>query len=618
MVPLSLRRCAQIFADFTLAIAAWGAAYFTRFNFDLQAISDNVRFGPLAFTALLQVGAIAAVGNYARLWRYTSIADLRLLILGVGLGTLVVFGLKLGLPQTFYLPRGVLFAQPFFFLIGLTAARVLWRMLKERAARGSVPEFGDPIIVVGAGKAAASLLNEFHRSRRWRPVALLDDDPAKRGSVIHGVRVRGTTDDFARESVRLNVRKVVIAIPSLPEGRRNDLARKLSAQGGEVYTLPPLDALRRGDVVDDSMRRVRPEELLRRAPVVVDRALLRNAIAGKIVLVTGAGGSIGSELCRQIADLQPRLLVLFELSEYALYQISEELRDSWHQLDLATVIGDVKDEQRVGEVMSRYRPQIVFHAAAYKHVPMMEQINAFEAVRNNSLGSMTVAAAAVKAGVERFILISTDKAVNPTNVMGASKRLAELLAQQVVAGKDLKLSIVRFGNVLGSAGSVIPKFIEQIRRGGPVTVTHPDITRYFMSIPEAAQLVMLSATIGRGGEIFVLDIGEPVRIVDLAEDLIRLLGRSRQEIDIVYTGLRPGEKLYEELLCDQETTLQTDHPRIRVARASSPPIGIQEQFCAWIREKPTRSDFEVRKFLQRLVVEYTPDPRYAVAHERVA
>jgi FlaA1/EpsC-like NDP-sugar epimerase len=279
------------------------------------------------------------------------------------------------------------------------------------------------------------------------------------------------------------------------------------------------------------------------------------------------------------------------------------------------VIGDVRDENRVQEVMTRYRPDVVFHAAAYKHVPLMEQVNAFEALRNNAQGTFVIATAAVRAAVGKVVVVSTDKAVNPTNVMGATKRLAEMLVQEVTAGHETRVSIVRFGNVLGSAGSVIPKFVEQIQRGGPVTVTHPEITRYFMSIPEAAQLVVLSSSIGRGGEIFVLDMGAPVRIADLARDLIHLMGKTEREIDIVYTGLRPGEKLFEELLFDTETTLPTEHQRLRVARVRPPTAGARSAFSEWLRERPLRSDFEVRQFLRRMVPEYTPDERY---HRRAA
>jgi FlaA1/EpsC-like NDP-sugar epimerase len=617
-IALTHRRLAQIALDLSLAFVAWGVAYAVRFNFDLGPIRTYLKPPSIVVFALLQVAALFAVGTYSRLWRYTSLPDLRLLVAGVGLGTFLVLALVVAAPAYLWAPRGVLLAQPIFFLVLISAARIAWRLLMESRRQRSKVEFGEPIFVIGAGSTAVALLTEFQRTGRWRAVGLLDDDPAKQRRVLLGVRVLGTLADFARESARLHVHKAVIAIPSMPQKQREELARNLSAHGAEVYTLPPIDSLHPGAVVDASMRRVRPEELLRRDPVILDRAGLKQGVEDKVVLVTGAGGSIGSELCRQIAELQPAALVLLELNEFALYQISEELRDTWRHAQIVTAIGDVKDETRITELMTRYRPSLVFHAAAYKHVPLMEQVNAFEALRNNAWGSMVVARAAAGAGVERLVVVSTDKAVNPTNVMGATKRLAEMLVQEVTAASALRVSIVRFGNVLGSAGSVIPKFVEQIQRGGPVSVTHPDITRYFMSIPEAAQLVVLSSSVGKGGQIFVLDMGEPVRIVDLAEDLIRLMGHSREDIDIVFTGLRPGEKLFEELLFDQETTLQTEHPRIRIARAQPPRFGLADEFVAWMREKPARSDFEVRQLLARLVSEYTPDARVHTALERAA
>jgi len=612
---MSWRRRLQVVVDLVLALGAWVAAYLVRFNFDFAAAEEYfVPTAILAF-AVVQVGVLVIVGVYSRLWRYTGLQDLRLMIVGVALGALVVLAMVAIFPRMFFAPRSTLLAQPAFFLMLIAGVRVLWRMMRENSAQKQTLEYGEPVIVVGAGDAGATLLREFERSHRWRAVALLDDDPHKRNSVVNGVRVEGTLADFPTLSLRFRAHKVVIAIRSMDRDQRIALARRLSEQGAEVYTLPPRDTLHKGEVTDDAIRRVRPEDLLRRNQVSLDANLLIAGIAGKVVLVTGAGGSIGSELCRQLADLQPTLLVMFELNEFALYEIDEELHAGWTTLARASVIGDVRDENRVQEVMTRYRPDVVFHAAAYKHVPLMEQVNAFEALRNNALGTLVIANAAMRAAVAKLIVVSTDKAVNPTNVMGATKRLAEMLVQDATAGHEIKVSIVRFGNVLGSAGSVIPKFVEQIQRGGPVTVTHPEITRYFMSIPEAAQLVVLSSTLGRGGEIFVLDMGAPVRISDLARDLIQLMGKTEREVDIVYTGLRPGEKLFEELLFDTETTVPTEHERLRIARARPPTAAARAMFAEWLRERPLRSDFEVRQFLHRLVPEYTPDERY---HRRAA
>jgi FlaA1/EpsC-like NDP-sugar epimerase len=349
------------------------------------------------------------------------------------------------------------------------------------------------------------------------------------------------------------------------------------------------------------------DDLLGRDPVQLDEAGLHAFLDGRTVLVTGAGGSIGSELCRQIARFAPARIVLFEASEFALYAIEQEFRDRRDAPPIAAVIGDAKDRRRVSEVFERYRPQIVFHAAAYKHVPLMEQENAFLAVENNVLSTIVLARAARAVGTEKFVLVSTDKAVNPTNVMGASKRLAELACRvlQDDGPRATQLVVVRFGNVLGSTGSVVPRFHEQIARGGPVTVTHPDIQRYFMSIPEAAQLVVQAAVMGKGGEIYVLDMGEPVRIADLAKELIRLSGLSEQDIRIEYTGLRPGEKLYEEPLADSETTLPTPHPKLRIARVRAEiQPGFLDELLRWLADPADTTADAVRAQLRRWVPEY--------------
>ncbi|MGH8721180.1 MAG: UDP-N-acetylglucosamine 4,6-dehydratase family protein, partial [Burkholderiales bacterium] len=341
--------------------------------------------------------------------------------------------------------------------------------------------------------------------------------------------------------------------------------------------------------------------------VVLDDAGLRGLIEGKCVLVTGAGGSIGAELCRQIARYAPSRLVLYELSEFALYAIEQEFRDRFAHVAATAVIGDAKSEPRVREAFARFRPQLVFHAAAYKHVPLMEGENAFQAVANNVLSTVVTARAAQAAGAAKFVLVSTDKAVNPSSVMGASKRLAELACQALASDGRTQFVTVRFGNVLGSAGSVIPRFREQIARGGPLTVTHRDVQRYFMSIPEATQLVLQAALMGKGGEIFVLDMGEPVRIADLARQLIRLSGYAEADIRIEYTGLRPGEKLYEELLADAEKTLATPHPKLRVARASSSANGaLVEEVLAWTAAARDPGPEAVRERLRAWVPEYVP------------
>jgi len=361
-----------------------------------------------------------------------------------------------------------------------------------------------------------------------------------------------------------------------------------------------------GRVSVSEVRRVDVEDLLGRDPVRIHTAEVREYLRGKSVMVTGAGGSIGSELCRQIARFEPSVLVCFDISEFALYRLSEEFATHFPTVQLLALAGDVKDAVRVDEVITRYHPHAIFHAAAYKHVPLMEDENAWQAVRNNVLGTWQVARSAVACGVARFVLVSTDKAVNPTNVMGATKRLAEQVCQALSSEGRTQFEIVRFGNVLGSAGSVIPKFQEQIASGGPVTVTHPDITRYFMSIPEAAQLVLQAGSMGQGGEIFVLDMGDPVKIADLARDMIRLSGHTEEQIRVVFTGLRPGEKLFEEVLADAEETRATHHPKLRIARAQSVEEGRLVELLNWLRQRRAVGGAEVRRELRRWVPEYAP------------
>jgi len=424
---------------------------------------------------------------------------------------------------------------------------------------------------------------------------------------VQGVPVLGRLDDVARIASAYQVQAVIIAMPSATASVRRHAVELVVGAGLKALTVPALADVLAGRVAAAEVRQVELEDLLGRDPVLLDDSGLKQQLAGKSVLVTGAGGSIGSELCRQIIRFGPRRLVFLEQSEFALYSIEQEFAGQ----PVSCVMGDVKDAERMAAVFAEYRPDVVFHAAAYKHVPLMERANAWEAVKNNVQGTLNVARAALAAGAGEFVLISTDKAVNPTNVMGASKRLAEMACQAVQAqASATRFVMVRFGNVLGSSGSVIPRFREQIARGGPVTVTHPEIIRYFMLIPEAAQLVLqaglMAAREAEGGRIFVLDMGEPVKIVDLARDMIRLSGFADEEIKIEFTGLRPGEKLYEELLADGESTLPTPHPKLRIAKPSSAPdqqwLNDLEHWLA----AAGRDEAEVKAGLRHRVPEYRP------------
>ena len=538
------------------------------------------------------------------MWRFSGFGEVKRLTLAcAAAGTLAAaVVLALGLAKV---PRAVLALHPVVALMGLCVVRIGYRMLYEHLRSritGSQREIRRAI-VMGAGAAARLLLAGIHE-QGWVVLGLLDDDPSKRRARIGGVPVLGPLAAVAEKAVRGAATHIVIALPGATPAQRRRALDLAGGTGLPVLTVPTVDELRTGKSQVERLRDIEPEDLLGREPVQLDDAGIRHTLAGKTVLVTGAGGSIGSELCRQLALHAPARLVLVEQSEFNLYRIEQELSEDQPGLALVRLIGDVKDLAQMRQIFQRWQPQVVFHAAAYKHVPLMEDLNAAAALRNNTLGTHHAALAAAEAGCERFVLISTDKAVNPTNVMGASKRAAEMVVSTLAAQHPAtRFMAVRFGNVLGSSGSVIPKFKEQIARGGPVTVTHPDIIRYFMTIPEAARLVLQAAAIGESGQVLVLDMGEPVRIVDLARQLILLAGHTPDEIAIEFTGLRPGEKLFEELLADADDTAPTAVPRLRVARLMQRPEGIDD-LLAWAAESTQPESAAVRTRLAAVVPEY--------------
>ncbi|RLJ67986.1 polysaccharide biosynthesis protein [Sulfurisoma sediminicola] len=596
-------RSALAFLHDLLATALmWLFAYWVRFNFEVPREFSAGAQGALLWVTPLYVAVYAWLGLYRGIWRYASMGDLRRLLVAVGLGALCVASVAY-MTQATGIPRSVLLLHPILLVVVMGGSRFLYRAWKDGHIAFMRHEGTVPVLVLGAGDAAAQLLGELARSRDWHAVGLLDDNAQKHGRRIHDVPILGALADIAQHAERCQARHAIIAMPSASSATRRRAAELAAAAGLTVLTVPAFSDLMQGRVAISHVRKVELEDLLGREQVQLDDEGLHRLLTDKVVLVTGAGGSIGSELCRQIAGLGPRQLVFYELSEYALYAIDQEFAGK----PIRCMVGDVKDGAALEATFSQYRPDVVFHAAAYKHVPLMENENAWQAVRNNVLGTLRVARAAIAESVGEFVLISTDKAVNPTNVMGASKRLAERVCEALQCeAAATRFVMVRFGNVLGSSGSVIPKFREQIALGGPVTVTHPDIIRYFMLIPEAAQLVLQAAAQGQGGEIFVLDMGEPVKIADLARDMIRLSGFTEDEIAIEFTGLRPGEKLYEELLADGETTLPTPHPKLRVMKAEQAPD------ATWLAEleewlaAPVRSEAEVKEGLKRWVPEYRP------------
>ena len=604
------RQPLSLLIDGAVICICWNIAYLFRLGFERswQARPGYDHWVMLGVTATyLLVFVVAKVPR--AMWRFSGFGELKRLMLACALAGLIS-AVAILLLQLVQVPRTVLLLHPLISLLGLCMVRLGYRMLYEHA-RARITGNDNEVrraIVLGAGEAARLLLAGLHQEG-WTVLGLLDDDPAKRGARILGTPVLGTLAEMAQLGVMREATHVITAMPGATAAQRRRAIDLASTTGLPVLTVPSFSELRAGTARIERVRAIEPEDLLGRDPVQLDEAGISECLAGKTVLITGAGGSIGSELCRQVARFGPARLVLFELSEIALYTIEQELSETFPHLPLVRLIGDVKDAVNLRRVFERCKPQVVFHAAAYKHVPLMEEDNAWAALRNNTLGTYLTAKAAGEAGVERFVLISTDKAVNPTNVMGASKRAAEMaLSQLATQGYATRFMAVRFGNVLGSSGSVIPKFKEQIARGGPVTVTHPDITRYFMTIPEAARLVLQAAAIGESGQVLVLDMGEPVKIVDLARDLIRMSGHSLIDIGITFAGLRPGEKLYEELLADADNTLSTVHPRLRIALLSSAEAQgmMQDLANGLVHLGSEASDETIKGWLRVAVPEYGP------------
>jgi FlaA1/EpsC-like NDP-sugar epimerase len=613
-----LRTLLAVGHDIFAIILAWSLAYLLRFNLELPSNYFLELLATLPWVAPLQWFVFWQSGLYKGIWRYASLNDLRRIVLAVLFAAAIIPFVLWMLRSDLVVPRTVLVLNPLLLMLMMGGSRLIYRMWKESGLYGSFKLSAEPVLVLGAGDAAVSLSKELAKNPAWQLVGFLDDSDNRQNCILNGTKVLGRVDELPRWVEHFGIKRVIIAMPSQSHSQRKRAIQLCHEAQVQPMTVPSFDDLMSGKVAVSQLRAIELDDLLGRDPVSLDTAGLHGLLTDQVVLVTGAGGSIGSEMCRQVARFNPAKLVLFEQSEFALYTLEQELQQTFPLLNFICLVGDVRDAARVNEVLEQQQPRVLFHAAAYKHVPMMEQNNAWQAIRNNVLGTWTIARAAQLHGIEKFVMISTDKAVNPTNVMGASKRLAELVCQSLqfpsadVRAGGTRFVMVRFGNVLGSTGSVIPKFRAQIAQGGPITVTHPDITRYFMSIPEAAQLVLQAGLMGQGGEIFVLDMGEPVKIVDLAKDLIRLSGLSEEDIKIQFSGLRPGEKLYEELLADNEHTLPTPHPKLRIAQAQQADAAWLMRLLDWT-EATSKPDAQVRADLRGWVPEYRPAENSASA-----
>ena len=582
-----LRRPFQLLADVAVLCAAFFLAYLFRFDFRLEEYYLDNALNQLPFVVLVQFASLFIVGAYSIIWRYVSLEDIKSFLKAAFISGVILILVRLLLePERFIrwqVPLSIILMDAIFAFAGLLGLRVLRRFIYEMSEKRSF-QFGKKrkipksALIIGAGRLGAATIKEVsgRADTELDVKGFVDDDRRKKGGSVGGVKVLGTTDDLARLADELNVNQVVLAIDS---ANSKDIRRILDicrAIPVKAQIVPSLNEIAHGRVSVSRIRDVQIEDLLGRAPVELDDENLHDFLTGKIVMVTGAGGSIGAELVRQIADFNPQLLLLVERAEFALFQIERELVKSFPETEFIPLLADISDATRMREIFREYKPEVVFHAAAHKHVSLME-INPTEAVKNNIFATKLVGEIAGEFGTKDFVLISTDKAVNPTSVMGASKRIAEIVLQNLNQIYSTNYMAVRFGNVLGSTGSVIPIFREQIQEGKALTVTDPQMTRYFMTIPEASQLVLQAGALGTGGEIFILDMGEPVKILDLAEDMIRLSGlQPYEDIDIVFSGAKQGEKLFEELEITGENLLKTKHPKIfigKIATYSSEEVG---------------------------------------------
>ena len=573
---------------------------------------------------VLYIAVFYLFGLYNRLWQYASTGELLSIVYAVTVGTggtaavVYFYGVAQAATYPFRMPHtaAILLWLAMVFLIG--GSRFIWRILQENTYDRHTPGSQKQVLIIGAGDAGVLAVRELKNRnyRDGRPMGFIDDDRSKIKLKILGIPVLGSRKDISRVIKGHNIDEVIIAMPSASGEAVREIVEICEKCGIDLKIMPGVYDIISGDISVNPIRQIQVEDLLGRDPVCVDLQEVAGYVAGETVFITGAGGSIGSEICRQIARFNPGKLVLIGHGENSIFDIEQELRSEHPGIDYITEILDIKDRQKVDLIFARYKPGVVFHAAAHKHVPLMER-NPEEAMKNNVVGSQNLAEAADKTNVKIFVSISTDKAVNPTSVMGATKRTVEMLIQSLDRRSQTKFVAVRFGNVLGSSGSVIPTFKRQIAKGGPVTVTHPDMVRYFMTIPEAAQLVIQAGSMAKGGEIFILDMGKPVKIVDLAKDLIRLSGLEPEvDIKIEFTGIRPGEKLFEELLTAEEGITSTKHSRIFVAKPNVIDVKLLEELTHIVRERGsylTRD--EVIELLQTVIPTFHNKKAKAVSNQ---
>ena len=595
-----------VFTHDLIAIAlSWISAFLIRFNFEIPEAHFISMISNLWLVLIVQ-GIIFLIFRVHRAsWRYSSISDVITITITILLSSLVLAGYFL-----FYyenqpvIPRSIILLNPLLLLLIMFGSRIIYRALRE------YQEYGSPLIkpknaiIIGTSKEGIDLAKVLSRNPNWHVVGLLGSDISLKGREVSGIKVLGAIELLPKLFKKLNIETAIIALPSSNYEERRIALSIIKDLDLQLLTIPNFEDLSSGRLSISQIRQVDVEDLLGRDSVNLDNSGLKKLIQNDVVMISGAGGSIGSELTRQVLKFKPKIIFCIDISEASLYQLEQSIL-GLTKTKVIFVVADIKNEKRMKALFDRYIPSVVFHAAAYKHVPLMETENVSEVLINNAKGTFLLGKICKSFNVKKFVLVSTDKAINPTNVMGASKRLAEILCQSLQSKSGTEFIIVRFGNVLGSSGSVIPLFKKQIEMGGPVTVTHREITRYFMSIPEASQLVLQAGMMGLGGEIFVLEMGKPIKILDLAKDMISLSGLHKDEITIKFTGLRPGEKLFEELLADYELTKPTNHKKIRIAVTSkSEEKFLNKAIIKWINQSPGMNEIKIKKELKRWVKDY--------------
>ena len=591
--------------DLSVTALAWLSAYIIRFNFEVpedQLISMSSNF---FIVLIVQAIIFLSLRIHRASWRHSSIIDIRTIAVGVFYSTLLLAGYF-----TFYydqqpvIPRSIIVLNPLLLILFMFGSRIIYRGLREYKEYSFSSIKPKNAIILGTSKEGVSLVKTLSGDPNWRVLGLLGSDISLKGREVSGVKILGAIELLPKLYKKLNIETAIVAMPSSDFEERRIALNIIKDLDLELLTIPNFEDLSSGRLSVSQIRQVDVEDLLGRDTVNLDNSDLKELIQNDVVMISGAGGSIGSELTRQVLKFKPKIALCIDISEAALYQLEQSINGA-SKTKILFVVADIKNEKRIKDLLSRYTPIVVFHAAAYKHVPLMEIENVSEVLINNAKGTFLLARICKSFDVKKFVLVSTDKAINPTNVMGASKRLAEILCQSLQSASGTEFIIVRFGNVLGSSGSVIPLFKKQIEMGGPVTVTHRDITRYFMSIPEASQLVLQASMMGLGGEIFVLEMGKPIKILDLAKDMIKLSGLHKDEIKIKFTGLRPGEKLFEELLADHELTKPTKYKKIRIAVTSK----LEKKFSSkaiimWINQTLDMDEATIKQELKRWVRNY--------------